>query len=191
MYISANIDNCALIIKDFLPEDFFKEISEYKYKPNLTSYDKWESNLYKDKHNNVTMKKVNTLLNFAVIEQDKIESKSNLFKKFFKILIDCPFIPYQVNSKIALSYYEYNKFSGINWHNDHGYTLNYSFYIHQQWDKDWGGETIIDTKRGLPLSCTPMPNSLLIIKNNISHKVNPVIGPNKRKVLQIRGVFYE
>ena len=31
----------------------------------------------------------------------------------------------------------------------------------------------------------------LAIKNNIAHKVCPVTGPMKRKVLQIRGVFYE
>ncbi len=88
-------------------------------------------------------------------------------------------------------YYEYDKFSGINWHDDGKYTLNYSFYIHPTWDKDWGGETLIDTGRGLPLACIPYSNTLLTIKNKIPHRVCAVTGPIKRKVLQIRGIFYE
>ena len=69
------------------------------------------------------------------------------------------------------------------------YTLNYSFYIHDKWDKNWGGETLIDTNRGLPLVVYPYPNTLLAIKNNIQHKVCPVTGPVKRQVLQVRGTF--
>jgi Rps23 Pro-64 3,4-dihydroxylase Tpa1-like proline 4-hydroxylase len=71
------------------------------------------------------------------------------------------------------------------------YTLNYSFYIHDNWKDDWGGETLIDTGRGLPLASYPLSNTLLAIKNNILHKVCPVTGPVKRKVLQVRGIFYE
>ncbi len=31
MYIKANIDDCALIINEFLPQELFKKISNYKY----------------------------------------------------------------------------------------------------------------------------------------------------------------
>mgnify|MGYP001486074443 CR=1 FL=1 len=121
----------------------------------------------------------------------EVKSTDKTFEQFFKILFNCPFIPFQENSKIMLSYYEYEKFSGINWHDDGKYTLNYSFYIHDDWDNNWGGETLIDTKRGLPLVSYPYPNTLLAIKNGIQHKVCPVTGPIKRKVLQVRGIFYE
>jgi len=94
-------------------------------------------------------------------------------------------------SSINITQFEYDKFSGINWHNDDGYTINYSFYMHDTWNNNWGGETLIDTNRGLPLVSYPYPNTLLTIKNNIQHKVCPVTGPKKRKVLQIRGIFYE
>ena len=191
MYIKANIDDCALLINDFLPKNLFKKISSFNYSVDLDSHNQWEKNLFKDKNNFVTMKNIKFIKKLATIYKGKIESDIGIFKKFSQTLIDCPFIPYQVNSNIDISYYEYDKFAGINWHNDGKYTLNYSFYIHDNWDDNWGGETLINTGRGLPLVCVPHPNTLLTIKNKISHKVCPVTGPVKRKVLQIRGVFYE
>ena len=191
MYISANVDDCALIINDFLSQDLFKKINKYQYKTNLTSHKDWQKTLFKDKNNDVTMNQVFSKIDLATVEYKKIKSIDLIFEKFLKILIDCPFIPYQINSKISLHYYEYNKYSGINWHDDGPFTLNYSFYIHDEWDENWGGETLIDTNRGMPLCSTPIPNSLLAIKNGIRHKVNCVIGPKKRKVLQVRGVFFE
>jgi len=92
---------------------------------------------------------------------------------------------------LEAAYYEYEKHAGINWHDDGDYTLNYSFYIHPEWDNNWGGETLINTGRGLPLAVTPEPNSLIVIKNKIKHKVCSVTGPKKRKVLQVRGTFYK
>jgi|TARA_R110002012_G_scaffold307789_1_gene513517 Rps23 Pro-64 3,4-dihydroxylase Tpa1-like proline 4-hydroxylase len=193
MHIKANMDDCALVIDEFLPKDLFKKIKDYNYKTENKhgSYSNWKKFLFKDSQQNTTMKKVNVQEDIVVCEKGKIKSKHEIFKSFFNILIDCPFIPYQKNSWINLSYYEYNKFSGINWHDDGKYTLNYSFYIHDTWDKNWGGETLIDTGRGLPLACYPNPNTLLVVKNKIRHKVCPVMGPIKRKVLQIRGIFYE
>lgn len=191
MYIKANIDDCALIINDFLPNKLFEKIKNYNYEHDSSSYSYWSKGLYSDKNNFTTMKKVNVQQNIAVVKNGKIESEEDIFKEFLEILINCPFIPFQINSQIRISYYEYEKFSGINWHDDGQHTLNYSFYIHDNWDKDWGGETLIDTGRGLPLASYPIPNTLLAIKNNILHKVCPVTGPKKRKVLQVRGVFYE
>jgi|TARA_E500000318_G_scaffold64339_1_gene59462 Rps23 Pro-64 3,4-dihydroxylase Tpa1-like proline 4-hydroxylase len=190
MYLKANIDDCAIIINDFLSDKLFKKIKHYNYKHNYSSHSDWEKGLYLDKNNFKTMKNVNVQENIAVFENGKIEADKT-FEQFFKILFNCPFIPFQENSKIMLSYYEYEKFSGINWHDDGKYTLNYSFYIHDDWDNNWGGETLIDTKRGLPLVSYPYPNTLLAIKNGIQHKVCPVTGPIKRKVLQVRGIFYE
>ena len=189
MYIKANIDDCALLINDFLPKNLFKKISSFNYSVDLDSHNQWEKNLFKDKNNFVTMKNIKQSKILATINKGKIESDIDIFKKFSQTLIDCPFIPYQINSGMHISYYEYDKFAGINWHNDGKYTLNYSFYIHDNWDDNWGGETLINTGRGLPLVCVPHPNTLLTIKNKISHKVCPVTGPVKRKVLQIRGVF--
>jgi len=190
MYLKANIDDCAIIINDFLSDELFKKIKNYNYKHNYSSHSYWKKGLYLDKNNFKTMKNVNVQENIAVFENGKIEA-DKIFEQFFKILFNCPFIPFQENSKIMLSYYEYEKFSGINWHDDGKYTLNYSFYIHDNWDDNWGGETLINTKRGLPLVSYPYSNTLLAIKNGIKHKVCPVTGPIKRKVLQVRGIFYK
>ena len=191
MYIKANIDDCAIIINDFLPNNLFKKISNFNFNLNYDSHKEWQKRLYLDKNNFKTMKKVNVEEDLAVIKKDKVEAKDKVFEDFCQILISCPFIPFKSNSKISINYYEYDKFSGINWHDDGVYTLNYSFYIHDDWDDNWGGETLINTGRGLPLACYPHSNTLLAIKNKVPHKVCPVTGPIKRKVLQIRGVFYE
>lgn len=191
MHISANIDDCALIIDDFLPITLFTTISNFNFVTEKSSFDNWDNNLFKDQDKNLTVTEVKQSNVFAEIEAGKIKTSYSMLEDFLNILIECPFIPYRKNSYISVCYYEYKKYSGINWHNDGDYTLNYSFYIHDKWDVNWGGETLIDTGRGLPLASPPKPNSLLVIKNEIQHKVNCVTGPKKRRVLQVRGVFYE
>ena len=139
MHVAANIDDCAITINEFLPLDLFKKISEFDYKTNLSSHKEWDNYLFKDEKDNTTMKEVIAINNFASIIKKEIKSEETIFEEFLKILIKCPFIPYKENSSIKISYYEYQKFSGINWHNDGNYTLNYSFYIHEEWDQNWGG----------------------------------------------------
>jgi|TARA_R100001460_G_scaffold51796_1_gene90619 Rps23 Pro-64 3,4-dihydroxylase Tpa1-like proline 4-hydroxylase len=191
VYIFANIDDCALIVNDFLPLDLFKKIVNFNYNVTSDSHLKWDKDLYKDNQKTITMKNVKFSDVLGSIEKEKIKAVDPIFEDFLKTIIQCPFIPYQKQSNIKCSYYEYDKFSGINWHNDGEYTLNYSFYIHDEWNENWGGETIINTGRGLPLLTKPTPNSLMTIKNGIEHKVSSIIGPKKRKVLQVRGIFYE
>lgn len=194
MFIEANIDDSALIISDFLPKDLFKKISEYNYSSHdfINSDDKWQKSLFKDSKENTTLKGVKSVSPIACSDGNKIvESVDLIFEEFFKVLLNCPFIPYEKKSKYEIAYYEYDRLSGLNWHTDNWYTLNYSFYIHDEWNENWGGETLIDSGRGMPLSSFPKTNSMLIIKSNIKHKVCAVVGPKKRKVLQVRGTFYE
>ena len=100
MHISANIDDCALIINDFLSQELFNKISTYNYEANVSSYeenssDAWDETLYKDKDNNITMKKVIQANHIARIENHKIDAIDPIFEEFFKVLINCPFLPYQ------------------------------------------------------------------------------------------------
>ena len=197
MKVFANIDDQAIVIEDFLPEDLFKKVSNFDYESDKfrkrTSFDDWDKELYLDSFKNVTMKKVKLIdENLAYLRKGEYSYvKDDMFKDVLQTVVECPFMPFIENSTINVTYYKYEKYAGINWHDDHVYTLNYSLYIHKEWDRDWGGETLIDTNRGLPLCVTPRPNSLVAIKNNIQHKVCAVTGPEERRVLQIRGVFHE
>jgi Rps23 Pro-64 3,4-dihydroxylase Tpa1-like proline 4-hydroxylase len=192
MILHANIDDLALIIRDFLPEDLYKKVLKYNFntKDLKSSYGDWHEDLYEDNKKNKTMNYVKTLARLAHYEKGKFEEKNIIFKNVIETIIKCEWLPFQKKSAITLNYYEYDKYSGINWHEDKNHTLNYSLYIHDQWDRNWGGETLIDTGRGLPLAVYPVPNSLVVIKNDVPHKVCPVTGPKKRKVLQTRGWFY-
>ena len=151
----------------------------------------WHQSLYQDKDKNVTMAKVQMVGPVADLTKGKYEYNHEIFKEVLEVIKNCDLIPFKSNSSITLSYYNYEKYAGINWHDDGEYTLNYSLYIHKNWNRNWGGENLIDTGRGLPLSVEPKPNRLLAIKNKIKHKVCAITGPINREVLQIRGVFYE
>ena len=198
MKLHANIDDMALIVKDLLPRDLFLQVADFDFtsvkdKKRQDSLIDWPRELYVDDtpQNNRTMESVKTVINLAVCLKGEYEFVDPIFKEVLDIIKSCEYIPFKDNSSLVLNYYEYAKHAGINWHTDQDYTLNYSFYIHKKWDKDWGGETLIDTERGLPLASIPFPNSMCVIKNGIWHRVSPVLGPEKRKVLQIRGRFYE
>ena len=189
-----NIDDKALIIKDFLPTDLFKKINKFdfsKYNKEL-SKQSWQKSLFTDQYNNETQENIETYDNIYIKNLEKEKFDDYLLKEIADIVFLSPHIP--TNRKkigLIINYYEYKKYAGINWHKDESHTLNFSLYIHDLWDENWGGETLIDTGRGLPLVSYPYPNTIVIIKNNIPHRVCPVVVDKKRKVLQGRIHYYE
>ena len=196
MILYANVDDKSLIINEVLPKDLFEKVSSYNYeniknnKRNINHKD-WQDTLHKDDYENTTMQQVRTVDNLANYKNEKYEYVDKIFKDVLDEIINCKFMPFQKKSWLVLSYYEYDKYAGINWHDDDTWPLNHSLYIHKEWNKNWGGETLIDTGRGLPLCVSPVTNSMVTIKNKVPHKVCAVTGPEKRKVLQFRGLIYE
>ena len=155
MILYANVDDLALIINEVLPEELFKDVSSYDYagiknKTRDTSHENWQKILHEDDYGNRTMAQVDTV-NLAKYYNGDYEFVDPMFKKVLDIIINCPWLPFKKNALLILSYYEYDKYAGINWHEDDKWTLNYSLYIHEEWNRNWGGETLIDTARGLPL----------------------------------------
>ena len=189
-----NIDDKALIIKDFLPTDLFKKINKFdfsKYNKKL-SKQSWQKSLFRDQYNNETQETVETYDNIYIKNLEKEKFDDYLLKEIADIVFLNPHIPTNRKKiRLIINYYEYKKYAGINWHNDGSHTLSFSLYIHDLWDENWGGETLIDTGRGLPLVSYPHSNTMLIIKNDIPHRVCPVVVDKKRKVLQGRIQYYE
>jgi Rps23 Pro-64 3,4-dihydroxylase Tpa1-like proline 4-hydroxylase len=200
MNLYGNIDDKALILNDVLPNNLFNKVTSYNYlniknnKTNsktLTNHKDWQKELHKDNYNNKTMEEVRNISRLAVYENEKYEYVDIIFKNVLDIIMGCEWLPFSKKIFLSLSYYEYDKYAGINWHDDVSYSLNYSLYIHDEWNENWGGETLIDTGRGLPLCVSPVRNSMVAIKNKVYHKVCAVTGPKKRRVLQFRGMLYE
>ena len=196
MKIKANIDDKALVIEDFLEETFFKKLQNFNFNDcgATVSKNKWTEELLKDDYKNKIMQTVKSVDLFDIhnnITNTKLNTKDfNFFKSFLELILNCSFLPSSSKKiSVAVAYYEYPKFSGINWHSDEGYTLNHSFYFHDKWNKNWGGETFIDSGRGLPLVTLPLSNHLLTIKSGVLHKVSSIVGPFPRKVLQVRCTF--
>ena len=189
-----NIDDKALIIKDFLPTDLFKKINKFDFSKcnKELSKQSWQKSLFTDQYNNVTQENVEKYDDIYIKNLEKEKFDDYLLKEIADIVFLSPHIPTD-RKKIGLiiNYYEYKKYAGINWHNDKSHTLNFSLYIHDLWDENWGGETLIDTGRGLPLVSYPYSNTMLIIKNDVPHRVCPVVVDKTRKVLQGRIRYYE
>lgn len=187
-----NLDNKALIILNFLPEDIFEELqkTKFNYKTEVST-DFWEKGLFtsNDEKNFTGIEIMTDVCTLKTLQNKKITDnyKDILFKKIGELILECPHIPTRKdNMWFNMLYYEYKKGAGINWHDDSDYTLNFSLYIHNEWDPNWGGETLIDTKRGVPLVSMCTPNTLVCIKSGVSHKVCPVTVSKIRKVLQCR-----
>ena len=83
MKIYANIDDCALIIKDFLPDDLFKEVAKFNYDQydKNKSYKDWEKTLFLDESKNVTMKEVTTVSELSSLDKGEYKYKDEIFKK--------------------------------------------------------------------------------------------------------------
>ena len=91
MHIAANIDDCAIIIEDFLEKDYFKKISNFNFSnlDTISSHKDWKKNLYEE-NNEITMNEV-IHSQFNILEYEKgklkkLQSKQeplNLFVYLF------------------------------------------------------------------------------------------------------------
>jgi len=64
--------------------------------------------------------------------------------------------------------------TSLEWHDDgDGYTGAYVFYAHRAWKLTWGGELLIEDKRGVGsgVFVAPTPNRLVVIRGGTPHKI--------------------
>ena len=108
------------------------------------------------------------------------------------------------NGKVTMTPYCYAPGSGLSWHNDSNYSEAFTFYCHNYWSPEWGGELqtievkenvdcqIFDNQKlydsimnnGVGNFFHPKPNRL-IVNSNILHKVNKTTtNSNARLTLQ-------
>jgi hypothetical protein len=72
--------------------------------------------------------------------------------------------------------YVYPQETGLDWHDDGGgYSGAFSFYAHEEWRPQWGGELLIaanDKKSKMNGAFVlPMPNRLVLVKGGVPHKI--------------------
>lgn len=64
------------------------------------------------------------------------------------------------------------------WHtDDHEYRGAFIYYVHDRWEKDWGGELLLEDQLlgvGDGHYVAPLPNRLVILKGGIPHSVTRV-----------------
>ena len=199
MKLNMLIDDSAVVIDDFLPNDLLKQLADYKYIPNRASHSNWNSTLFglTDSPTKKT-KSYSACLNEVFINEGLAEVKifkgkkeeyfkDDIFKRLFNILQTCPFYPFpKDNYYFLMGMYKYQQHSGINWHDDGESSLNFTLYIHPHWHKNWGGEILIEQKDSHPLAIGSDPNRLVCIKNFVQHKVSLTATPTPRHTIQCR-----
>ena len=70
--------------------------------------------------------------------------------------------------------YAYPLQTSLEWHDDGGrYGGAYVFYAHRAWKPTWGGELLIEDKRGVGsgVFVAPTPNRLVVIRGGTRHKI--------------------
>ena len=89
-----NIDDKALIIKDFLPTDLFKKINKFdfsKYNKEL-SKQSWQKSLFTDQYNNVTQENVEKYDDIYIKNLEKEKFDDYLLKEIADIVHDIQLI---------------------------------------------------------------------------------------------------
>ena len=163
MKLNYSIPNKIWWITNFLDWATYKNIHQavVKGRKNIDFEDvqkTWSQNLY----NNLTPAQRAVIINFAPFEKLKTLIRHNPFFKMDKINEMSTTIPFM------------SKNSGINWHTDIGWKYGATFYLNKRWCSNWGGEFMFTDMKGhgfIPI----IPNSLVIIKAPLKHKVNPVL----------------
>ena len=114
--------------------------------------------------------------------------KPKAMHKFFEAMqqLDLP------SDVFSLMVHVYEPGAEISWHVDYSSIASYSFYIHDEWRSEWGGQlmttnatdqtknngTVFDHRQdvmtpGIGQYYEPLPNRLVIIRDGL-HKVNRV-----------------
>tara|TARA_R110002153_G_scaffold37980_1_gene110737 strand:+ start:2966 stop:3502 length:537 start_codon:yes stop_codon:yes gene_type:complete len=174
MELAFQIPNKLYYIKNFLDYKTYKKIHSEVFKDKLidlkTTENEWEDNLsygYK---------------NFT--KRTQFNGDQPLLKKIKILLQTNPFHKIKCNDfKFIL--HSMDDGCGINWHDDGGYDYGVTYYLNRRWGLKFGGELLyIDNKSYgfIPI----IPNSLLILKTPILHKVSLINKPLiARKTIQI------
>jgi len=95
------------------------------------------------------------------------------FQKIKILLENNPFHRINFKGEFKPAIHSMKDGAGINWHDDSGHIYGITYYINRRWHIKFGGELMFsyeNNKGFIPIS----PNSLLIIKAPIMHKVAPV-----------------
>ena len=155
-----------LIVEDFLNDNLYNEL--YNFAKNYSEGYRssryagfWQEDLYKG--NGVETKDVLVSNNF-VYGNDTIPT---CFKKFQNKIINTLIHPYDGSLRMTSSIYNWKK-SSIFWHSDSRYYVGCSYYLHKEWDKNWGGELLLEDST----FHHPKPNSIVFIYPPYYHKTN-------------------
>lgn len=171
------------VIDNFLPpEDFLsiqKEVSKLEYSPVTLGNDPF----YK--------------LDSGVIHKSARKywpDKTGPFEKFFERMLELN-LP---TEEFSMMVHVYQPGAELTWHNDGHLPGAYTFYIHDDWESNWGGELMIsdpvktevpsrgvlDHRQdvldpGMGRYVMPIPNRLVIMEGNEIHKVARAIRTRK------------
>ena len=167
MNLAFNLTDKLFWIHNFLPKKLYKEMYvDFIKNRNKLNFQKsgvsWKT--YKEEVDDMS----------ESFDQNSI-LKLNYFDKYHTILKHQPFVnilKYSLHSHLRK--YKYGQH--LTWHGDvspHGKRMYAAtYYFNKTWNENWGGELMFKSDEGsgfIPI----LGNSLVIVKTNLTHKVNP------------------
>jgi len=176
-------ENEQLIVYDnFLSDEIFKELQHEARTHDYVLVPHGDDNAYK----------LNTGDIYKTTRKYWSDDPKGKFTKWFESIINLNPVPCE---KFSLMTHAYKAGAEIDWHMDYSSLASYSFYLHNEWKPQWGGNLLvsdynetIDTQGnngtvfdnnpsvsnpGYGSWYAPKPNRLVIIKK-VFHKVERV-----------------
>ena len=176
-------ENEQLIVYDnFLPEETFKEL---QYEARTHDY-------VLVPHGDDVAYKLNTGDIYKTTRKYWSDNTKDKFIKWFDAMTELNPVPCE---KFSLMAHAYRAGAEIDWHIDYSSLASYSFYLHDEWKPQWGGNLLVSDYNETvdvqgnngtvfdnnPSVCnpgygswySPAPNRLVIIKK-VFHKVERV-----------------
>jgi len=165
------------VIDNFLPNDIFKKLQDEAKQQSYERIPLGDDVAYKLDTGNI----YKTTRKYWA-------SNPKVFKDFFQEMSKV-ILPTQ---EFSLMVHIYEPGAEISWHRDYSSIASYSYYLHDEWRSEWGGQlfttdsedivsnngTVFDHRQdvmtpGIGKYYEPLPNRLVIIKGGL-HKVNRV-----------------
>jgi hypothetical protein len=95
------------------------------------------------------------------------------FKYFMGAFLSANVFPFDVTHTLSVSAFAYPSGAGFGWHDDGNALAAFVFYI-SDWEKEYGGELLVESSDDTGYMVRPIANRLILINRKVNHKIAQV-----------------
>lgn len=168
-----------VVYDNFLPDDVFSELQQEakKHSYELVA------------HGNDIAYKLNTGDIYKTTRKYWSHKKPEKFQSWFSAMNELNPVP--DSSEFSLMVHAYKAGAEIDWHVDYSSIASYSFYIHDDWKPQWGGNLLVANAEN---TIDVQGNNGTVFDNNpsvMSPGYGSYFAPIPNRLVIIKGVFHK